>query len=214
MVATYVVYLILVAMARSMVSSFELADPNSLWVLGVSVLVGTSLIGCFIATAAYCMTCNTALQAVRGKRVSSRVVFNTGDAYGGMLAILLGWTVFNFVRKFGLGFLVREMASSLDPQTAMLVGGLLSLGLLLLQVTLVFLWSFVPYALLDGQSLSNAMGTSMAICLNHFWTVLAVTICGWVLYLMAGILSIGVGLIVLMGFSFYMNAAMYHLVED
>ncbi len=212
--ATFVTYIVLVASARSMVRTLELSDPNSLWTLGVGILLGTQLISCFIFTAAYCMTCNTALQAVRGKRVSARVVFSTGDAYGGVLAIMLGWAVFNFARKFGVGFLVRELAASVDPKTALIIGGLLVIFLTLAQIILTFLWGFVAYALLDGQSLSNAMSTSVSICLNHFWTVLAVIICGWILYTLVGILSIGLGLIVLMGFSFYMNAAMYRLAED
>lgn len=212
--ATFVTYLVLVASARSMVRTLELSDPNSLWTLGVGILLGTQLISCFIFTAAYCMTCNTALQAVRGKRVSARVVFSTGDAYGGVLAIMLGWAVFNFARKFGVGFLVRELAASVDPKTALIIGGLLVIFLTLAQIILTFLWGFVAYALLDGQSLSNAMSTSVSICLNHFWTVIAVIICGWILYTLVGILSIGLGLVVLMGFSFYMNAAMYRLAED
>lgn len=212
--ATYLTYVIFIAFARVAVRTLELSSPNSLWVLGLGVLIGTLLVGCFITTVAYCMTCNTALHAVRGKRVSSRVVFNTGEAYGGMLAIMLGWTVFNFVRKAGVDFLVGEMAGSGDPQIAFIAGGLLALILTLIQLTLTFLWGFVPYALLDGQSLTSAMETSMSICLNHFWTVIAVIICGWILYLLVGILSIGLGMIVLMGFSFYMNAAMYHLAED
>lgn len=214
MIAAYVIYITLIAFARSTVRTLELSDPNSLWVLGLGVVLGTLIISSFVATLAYCMTCNTALHAVRGKRVSSRVVFSTGDAYGGMLAIFLGWTVFNFVRKYGVGFLVDEIRLSGDPQTAVIVGALLVFILSLAQVVLTFLWGFVPYALLDGQSLSTAMSTSVSICLNHFWTVIAVIICGWILYILVGILSIGLGMIVLAGFSFYMNAAMYHLAED
>lgn len=214
MIAAYITYITLIAFARSSVRTLELSDPNSLWVLGLGVILGTLIISSFIVTVAYCMTCNTALHAVRGKRVSSRVVFSTGEAYGGMLAIFLGWAVFNFVRKYGVGFLVNEMRLSGDPQTAVIVGALLVLILSLAQVILTFLWGFVPYALLDGQSLSNAMSTSVSICLNHFWTVIAVIICGWILYILVGILSIGLGMIVLAGFSFYMNAAMYHLAED
>ena len=213
-VATFIIYSLMVAFTHMMLRVLEVSNPNLLWVLGLSIIIGTALISCVIASVAYCMTCNTALHAVRGKRVSSRVVFSTGTAYGGMLAILLGWTIFSLVREFGVGLLVRSMAASVDPQTAVVVGTLLTLMLTLVQLTLTFLWGFVPYALLDRQSLSSAMATSMSICGKHFWTIIGVIICGWTLYILAGILSVGLGLIVLIGFSFYMNAAIYHLAQD
>lgn len=212
--AMYLIRVIFIAFARSTVNKLDLTDPDTLWMVGIGIQMCISAVGCFVFATVYCMTCNTALHAVRGKRISSRVVFDTGDAYGGMLGIFLGWTVFGWLLLFGIVFLARAMQSSGDPQQAVFLGRGIILALSLTYFTLTFLWGFVPYALLDGQSLSNAMGTSMSICLNHFWTVIAVILCGWVLYTLVGILSIGLGLIVLAGFSFYMNAAMYHLAED
>ncbi|MEZ6074746.1 MAG: hypothetical protein R3C56_03445 [Pirellulaceae bacterium] len=82
-----------------------------------------------------------------------------------------------------------------------------------MQIVFTYLWSFVPYALLDGHSLPSAMGRSTSICLNHWLIVLPVLVCGWLLYILVGIASIGLGLVLMVGAQFYLNAAIYHLAD-
>lgn len=213
-VVAFGVLMMSMSFAGYTVRKLELSDVTLIQVVVYSAMGCGVMVGIFVATAAYCMTCNTALHAVRGKRISARVALNTGDAYAGMLAIMLGWTVFNLLRRFGIPFIVQELASTSGPQTATFVG-LVIIGLLaLVQVVLTLLMGFVPYALLDGQRLPEAIGTSISIWLDHLLTVLPVLICGWLLYLLVGIVSLGLGLVLLIGASFYLNAAIYHLAED
>lgn len=192
----------------------ELTDETSIQVFIFGIVACIALVGITAFTTAQCMTCNTALHAVRGKQISSRVVFDMGKAYGGMLAILLGWGAFNLLQSFGIQFVIQELAKTGDPQTVKLTAVLIFVALLLVQIVLAFLWTFVPYALLDGQSLPEAMGTSTSICLNNLIIVLPAIICGWLLYIAFGVVTIGLGFVIMMGASFYLNAAMYHLAED
>ncbi|MEO8269312.1 MAG: hypothetical protein ABI557_06305 [Aureliella sp.] len=213
-VVALIAYLVLIFLARQTVRLLELTDVTSVQIVVFGLLAVAVLVGVLAATAAYCMTCNAALHAVRGKQISSRVVFNTGDAYGGVLAILLGWTIFNILRTIGVPYLMQEMARTGDLQAAKLTGISIIGILLLVQLVFTFLWSFVPYALLDGQGLFEAIGTSTSICLNHLFIVLPVLICGWLLYILVGIASIGLGMLLMIGALFYLNAAIYHLAED
>lgn len=211
-VIALIAYMFLMSLAKQ--TTLDMSDETSIQVIVFGLLAGAVLIGILAATAAYCMTCNTALHAVRGKHITSRVVFSTGEAYGGMLAIMLGWTILNLLRTIGVPYLMQEIAKAGDPQTAKLTGILIIGVLLLVQLVFTFLWSFVPYALLDGQSFFRAMGTSTSICLNYFSVVMPVLICGWLLYILVGVASIGLGIVLLIGAQFYLNAAIYHLAEE
>ncbi len=169
--------------------------------------------GVFLATAVFCMTCNTALHVVRGRNISGEVLLGTGESYPGMLAIMLGWTVFNLLRKEGVPWIVRSLADSGQEESAAMIGVVILAVLFVLQVALVLLTAFVPYALLDGQTLPNAIATSISIVLGNFLTVIAVTVCGWLLYILVSVLTFGVGLIVFVAAILYLNAAIYHLAE-
>lgn len=212
-VVTLIAYLLLISFAEQTVQMLDMTDATSIQITVYGLLAVAVLVGIFAATAAYCMTCNTALHAVRGKHISSRVVFSTGGAYGGMFAIMFGWTIFNLLRTIGVPLIMQELAEAGSPQSAKLIGISIVGVFILVQIVFTYLWSFVPYALIDGQSLTSAMGTSTSICLNHWLIVLPVLVCGWLLYILVGIASIGLGLVLMIGAQFYLNAAIYHLAD-
>jgi hypothetical protein len=174
--------------------------------LAVAVLTAV-----FLVTAVYCMTCNTALHVMRGQKITSEVLFGTGESYGGMLVIMLGWTGLNFVRKFGVPWVARSFVEAGQEDIAITLA-LTSIGVLyFLQVALTLLLAYVPFALLDGQSLSDAIGTSVSIFFGNFLTVLAVGVCGGLLYALASVLTCGMGFIVFIGSLLYLHASVYHL---
>ena len=201
-----------VALAGFSIQSLQL-DPQS--TAGMSVvfgIVGVAVItSVFLVTAVFCMICNTALHVVRGRKISTHVLFGTGESYPGMLAIMLGWTVFNLLRREGIPWLVRSLADSGQMETAAVVGIVSVVVLFIVQVTLTFLLAFVPYALLDGQDLPNAIATSSSIFWGNFLTVFAVSVCGWLLFILVSVFTCGLGFIVFVGFMLYLNAAIYHL---
>lgn len=174
--------------------------------LAISVLAAV-----FLVTAVYCMTCNTALHVMRGKQITGEVLFDTGESYGGMLVIMLGWTGFNVLRKFGVPWVARSLVEAGQQDTAVTVA-LISIGVLyFFQVALTLLLAYVPFALLDGQSLPDAISTSTSIFLGNFLTVLPVVLCGGLLYTLASVLTCGMGFIVFIGSMLYLHAAVYHL---
>lgn len=213
-VITLLATMLLVSVVHRTIRVLELTDGTSIQIFVNGTFACAMLVGVFAATAAYCMTCNTALHAVRGMHVSSRVVFNTGRAYGGMFAIVLGWTIFNVLQSAGVPWVMQEVAKAGDPQIANLTSVLMIGFFAMVQIGLTFLWSFVPYALLDGQGILEAMRISTSICFKHFLIVLPVLICGWLLYILVGVISIGLGLVLMLGALFYLNAAIYHLAAD
>jgi len=174
--------------------------------LAVAILAAVCLV-----TAVYCMTCNTALHVIRGKQITGEVLFSTGESYGGMLVIMLGWTSFNVLRQYGVPWVARSLVEAGQQDTAITVA-LISIGVLyVLQVALTLLLAYVPFALLDGQRLSDAVGTSSSIFVGNFLTVLPVVICGGLLYTLASVLTCGMGFIVFIGSMLYLHAAVYHL---
>ncbi|MCA9159469.1 MAG: hypothetical protein KDA72_14135, partial [Planctomycetales bacterium] len=204
-VITLITIPVLISFAEQTVQMLDMTDATSVQLTVLGLLAVAVLVGVIAATAAYCMTCNTALHAVRGKHISSRVVFSTGGAYGGMFAILLGWTILNLLLSTGVPLIMQQVAAAGSPQSAKLIGILIVGVFFLVQTVFTYLWSFVPFALLDGQSLPSAMGTSTSICLHHWFIVLPALICGWLLYILIGIASIGLGLVLMIGAQFYLN---------
>lgn len=213
-VTTLIAFLFFRFASVQTVKTLNLVEELPLQILAFGFISCTVLVGVFAFTAAYCMTCNTALHAVRGKKISSRVVFNPGNAYGGMLALWCGVLLFYIFRKSGIPFLAQEIAKVSDPQTATVIALATILILSLVEVVLTYLWTFVPFALLDGQSLPEAMGTSTSISLSHFSNVLPTLIAGRLLFVIFGVISIGFGFVILMGAILYLSAAIYHLAED
>ncbi len=167
----------------------------------------------FISNAAVCMTCNTALHVVRGKPVTAQVLFGTGSAYGGMLVLMFAGTGLNMLTRFGIPYLVSGWRDAGDMDTAIAVGGTLLVVMFLVQLGLFFLLATVPFALLDGASLPDAIGTSCSILFGNFLTVFGAIVCGWLLYLAVSLISCGLGLIALIGAPFYLYAAIYHLAN-
>lgn len=203
-----------VALAGFSIQSLQLEPQSAVGMSVVFGIVGIAVItSVFLVTAVFCMICNTALHAVRGRKISTHVLFGMGESYPGMLAIMLGWTVINLLRREGIPWLVRSLADSGQMETAAVVGIVSAVVLFIVQVTLTFLLAFVPYALLDGQDLPNAIATSSSIFLSNFLTVFAVSVCGWLLFILVSVFTCGLGFIVFIGFMLYLNAAIYHLAE-
>lgn len=202
------------ALAGAVVSVLEL-DPSTTVGMGViySAVGIAVLVAVFLVTAAFCMTCNTALHVVRGRPITRQVLFGTGESYGGMLVIMLGWTAFNILRDRGIPWLTKELADAGQPDTAVVVALVAIVVLFLVQISLMMLLAFVPYALLDGQSLPDAMATSSSIFLGNFLTLLAVNVCGSLLYALVSVVTCGVGAIVFVGGLLYMNASVYKLAK-
>ncbi len=190
-------------------------DPTS--IEGMTIIYGllgmAVIVAVFLVTAVYCATCNTALHAVRKRPISGQVLFGTGESYGGMLVVMFGWVGFNYLRQFGVPWLVQSLTEAGQAETALVVG-LVTFALLgAIQIALNILLAFVPYALLDGQSLPDAIATSSSIVFGNFLTVLAVLTCGALLYTAVSVLTLGVGFIVFVGGMMYLNAAVYHLAS-
>ncbi len=173
------------------------------------ILVGIGLL--LLANAALCMTCNTALQAVRGKTTDAKILFGTGGAYGGMLVLMIGWTVLNVVRQFGIPYAVREMTQAGEPGAATVPILAATLVVALLQYVLYLMLASVPFALIDGENFSGAIGTSTSIFCGNAGTIAAISICGGLLYTLVSVLSCGIGFFVLIGSMFYLNASIYRL---
>ena len=160
------------------------------------------------------MTCNTALQSVRGKKITAQIALSSGGSYGGMLAFMLGWGTFNVLLQLGFQWIVQQLAAGGKPESIPIVAiGLVGL-LVLVQSVLAFGLAFVPFALLDGQDLGSAIGTSFSVFFNHFLVAFSVMFCGGLLYLIVGNVTLGIGLILLCGSYLYLLAAIYHLAED
>ncbi|MEZ6074745.1 MAG: hypothetical protein R3C56_03440 [Pirellulaceae bacterium] len=121
-VVTLITVPLLFSFAEQTVRMLDMTDATSIQLTVFGLLSVAVLVGVFAATAAYCMTCNTALHAVRSKPITSRVVFSTGGAYGGMFAILFGWTILNLLRSTGVPLVMQELAEAGSPQTAKLIG--------------------------------------------------------------------------------------------
>ncbi len=200
------------ALAGFTVQAVEL-DPKS--TAGLTIIYGalgiSMVTAVILVTAVYCMTCNTALHMVRGRKISGEVLFGTGESYGGMLVILFGWTVFNIMQRVGVPWIVQSLQDSGQGDTAVVIGVVILAVMFILQSALTLLLAFVPYALLDGQSLPDAIATSCSVFLGNFLTVFAVTICGWLLYTFVSVITCGLGFIVFIGAILYLNAAIYHL---
>jgi DNA-directed RNA polymerase subunit M/transcription elongation factor TFIIS len=167
----------------------------------------------FISNAALCMTCNAALHTVRGKPVTTQVLFGTGSAYGGMLVLMFAGTGLNLLTRFGIPYFVSGWHAAGQSDTAIVVGGTLLIVMFIVQLALFFMLATVPYALLDGESLPTAIGTSCSILFGNFLTVFGVIVCGWLLYLAVSLVSCGLGMIALLGAPFYLYAAIYHLAS-
>lgn len=199
--------------AGSMLQSLQW-DPRSTAGLALiySLLGIATLVAVCLVTAAWCMTCNTALHAVRNKRITPQVLFGTGNAYPGMLVLMLGWTAFNVLRQVGVPWLAEALAGG-QAELAGTIGLVAVIVLGLVQVVLMFLLAFVPYALLDGQDLLGAIGTSSSLSVRYSGTVAAANVCGALLYVFISVVTCGVGAIVFIGGLLYLNAAIYKLAR-
>ncbi len=202
-------------LSNTTIRSMQL-EPGSMAIeVVVYGLLGTAIfMSVCLVTLAYCMVCNTALHAVRGKKITAHISLNPGESYGGVLAIMVGWTLFNVLRQQGVPWVLRQMVANGQAESVPLVAISLIGLFAVIQIVLTFGLAFVPFALLDGQDLGSAIGTSFSVFLNHILVALPVMICGWLLYLIVGTLTLGIGFILLCGAFLYLYAAIYHLAED
>ncbi len=166
-----------------------------------------------LGNAALCMTCKVALHAMRGQPISPPSVFQIGSIFGGTLVVLLGWTAFIIAFQYISQSIVTSMARAGQTDSALVVLIVLFLFSGLLNALLYCMLAYVPFALLDGQSLSRAISTSSGIFYGNFFKIIGINLCGCLLFVFVSTLTCGFGFIVLVGSLAYLNAAVYQLAN-
>ncbi|MCA9129323.1 MAG: hypothetical protein KDB22_19690 [Planctomycetales bacterium] len=186
----------------------ELSANRRLLAVGVSLILSVP-----IWTATVCMTCNTALSALRQRELPASVLFGTGKIYGGVLILMIGWTLLLAAQLF-LPSLVAFGFTSIGLQH---LAGVSAIGILvllvILQLAVQMFFGFTPFAMLDGHGFLGSVQISLSICGRNFLTVLGTTICGWLLFTAIAFVSCGVGAVLLIGIMFFLQAAMYLLAR-
>ena len=198
---------------RFIVTQFEIADVTMRLVLGISLL---SVVG-FFALLAYALamgaTCNTALRAVRGKRLTPAYLFGSKGSASGILILLLA-TVAIFGIYLAVTFYLLPMVSAQSgPQVAMIIFGFGTLLLIAASVLMGIILAFAPFAIIDGQSLPEAIQTALSLVMSNFWTCVGALLCGGLAIGLASLVTFGFGSIVLMGAQFFLCAAIYELAD-
>ncbi|MCA9132269.1 MAG: hypothetical protein KDA45_03915 [Planctomycetales bacterium] len=190
-------------------------QPESWLYLGITlapmVLAGAGVL--LLTSSAICMLCNTALHAVRGQQLDIDILLGIGNGrcFGGVLALLFVGTLLNLFQKLGLPLAAELLIAAGYGSVATVLGIAAVVLLALLQLGLFLMFTSVPFALLDGESLGAALRTSTAIFFGNAFTIAGIILCGMLLYVAVSIASLGLGFLALLGAPAYLYAAIYHL---
>jgi hypothetical protein len=157
------------------------------------------------------MVCNTALHAIRKKPVTSQVIFSTGGCYAGTLFVSFAMLILSLLQQFGIPWLMSQVVADQGTAVSILLIGMAVF--VLLQVVVGFLLASVPYAMIDGESLFEAIQTSASIYLSNFLTITAATVCCWLGLLVLTVFTCGLGGLACAGLPFFWAAAIYHLAD-
>lgn len=189
---------------RIFLQSAQLERTTAITIAGVFLFI-VSIVAICLSTVGVCMTCNGALATVRRKRPGSDVLFSTGDVFLPMLAFLFFMTLL-----YGaIAFLPQGVVMLVGPNPVLiLLSALLVLGLLVL---LGATQCLAPFAIIDGEGPFSAMGTSLGIFASKPLDMLGIFLAGTLLYLGIGLVTCGLGALLLVGFPFYLFASAYHL---
>lgn len=174
-----------------------------LTVFGIIVLIG-AVIGLIIMGWGFSVICNGALLAMR-KRNSSGELFEIGEAYIPIVGYLL---LIAFIGS--LPSLIFFALMQMGPALA------LPAGILVLVLSFLFYIFFLascmaPFAILEGENPIEAIGTSLRVTAKNPLAVLGVIFCAYIIYVVVGLATCGIGLVFGVGFPFYAMAACYHL---
>ena len=174
-----------------------------LTIFGIIVLIG-AVIGLIIMGWGFSVICNGALLAMR-KRNSSGELFEIGEAYIPIVGYLL---LIAFIGS--LPSLIFFALMQMGPALA------LPAGIMVLVLSFLFYIFFLgscmaPFAILEGENPIEAIGTSLRVTAKNPLAVLGVIFCAYIIYLVVGLATCGIGLLFGVGFPFYAMAACYHL---
>ena len=188
--------------------ALQVRDETVVLTTIVIVMVGAFLVAVCIATAGFCMLCNGALASMRGKKSSAGELFSTGGAFLPMLVYMFIVTILGAI----VGAIPQGLMYLAGPSIALLaalLGLLLSVGYGLLAISLCL----TPFAILDGRPPLQAMKRSVDIFASHPGVFIGTILCSFLLYLGLSVVTCGLGTFLLVGFPFYVMAAIYCLTR-
>lgn len=194
--------------ARGVVTAMQPTTAASALAAGLPVLLIFAFVQILVGAASMCLTCNLALRAVRGKRLDAEHIFSTGGCYGGVLGLQLIWGLLAGA-LVGLPWLLKYLQIQPPP----VLFALATLVFVFLMLVGILACCFVPFALIDGETFGEAVTTSGNIFFSNLLTVLAVLICGTLLYFAISLITCGTAGVALVGLPLYLLAAIYHLAD-
>ncbi|MCR9294391.1 MAG: hypothetical protein NXI32_16865 [bacterium] len=189
-----------------LLKAIQIEDPTiiTITLAAVTILAAVAAIG--LGTLGFCVLCHGALTSIRSRKGQSSAMFSTGGVFGPMLIYMFAISI-----TAGLvGAVPQVLIHLLGESFALVAAGIglvLSLGYAILALALCL----TPFAILDGEPPLQAMTTSLSLFQRHTLTFLTSVLCGFLIYAGISMATCGIGALLLVGFPFFVMAALYHL---